>query len=150
MISVYHHFFKLGLYNEGMEKRNVLFLLTPKTQVACLSSNMNGRQALEKMRAHGYTALPLISEKGEYLGIISEGDLLWHIVKENEISLADLENVKIRDLVSKKLPAVKVDADIAELVDHIANQNFVPVVDDRNVLMGIVTRRKVIEELIET
>ena len=36
-----------------MERRNVLFLLTPKTQVACLKENMNVRQALEKMRAHG-------------------------------------------------------------------------------------------------
>ncbi len=50
-----------------MEKKNVLFLLTPKAHVACLSENMNGRQALEKMRAHGFTALPLLSENREYL-----------------------------------------------------------------------------------
>ena len=132
-----------------MEKKNVLFLLTPKTQVACLSSNMNVRQALEKMRAHGYTAIPLISENGEYLGTISEGDLLWHIVKGNEISLADLEDVKIVELLNKDVPAVKVDADISELTDQIVNHNFVPVVDDRNVLMGIVTRKKVMKELLE-
>jgi len=132
-----------------MEKRNVLFLLTPKTQVACLNANMNGRQALEKMRAHGYSAIPLISENGEYIGTVSEGDLLWHIVKGNEVSLADLEDVKICDLIRKEVPAVKVDADIEELVERITNYNFVPVVDDRNVLMGIVTRRKVLQELLE-
>ena len=132
-----------------MEKRNVLFLLTPKTQVACLNTNMNGRQALEKMRAHGYSAIPLISENGEYIGTVSEGDLLWHIVKGNEVSLADLEDVKICDLIRKEVPAVKVDADIEELVERITNYNFVPVVDDRNVLMGIGTRRKVMQELLE-
>ncbi len=101
------------------------------------------------MRAHGYSAIPLISENGEYIGTVSEGDLLWHIVKGNEVSLADLEDVKICDLIRKEVPAVKVDADIEELVERITNYNFVPVVDDRNVLMGIVTRRKVLQELLE-
>jgi predicted transcriptional regulator len=131
-----------------MEKTNVLFLLTPKTQLACLKDSMNVRQALEKMRAHGFTAIPLISEEGEYLGTISEGDLLWHIVNGEKISMEDLEETKITSLLRKNsFPAVKVDAEIGELVNLIINQNFVPVVDDRNVLMGIVTRRRVMQEL---
>ena len=131
-----------------MEKTNVLFLLTPKTQVACLKDTMNVRQALEKMRAHGYTAIPLISEEGEYLGSISEGDLLWHIAGNDQISMEDLENVKITRLLHKdRMPAVKVDADMNELAQRIVSQNFVPVVDDRNVLMGIVTRSRVMQEL---
>ena len=131
-----------------MEKTNVLFLLTPKTQLACLKDSMNVRQALEKMRAHGFTAIPLISEEGEYLGTISEGDLLWHIVNGEKISMEDLEETKITSLLRKNcFPAVTVDAEIGELVNLIINQNFVPVVDDRNVLMGIVTRRRVMQEL---
>ena len=131
-----------------MEKTNVLFLLTPKTQLACLKDSMNVRQALEKMRAHGFTAIPLISEEGEYLGTISEGDLLWHIVNGEKISMEDLEETKITSLLRKnRFPAVKVDAEIGELVNLIINQNFVPVVDDRNVLMGIVTRKRVMQEL---
>ena len=131
-----------------MEKTNVLFLLTPKTQLACLKDSMNVRQALEKMRAHGFTAIPLISEEGEYLGTISEGDRLWHIVNGEKISMEDLEETKITSLLRKnRFPAVKVDAEIGELVNLIINQNFVPVVDDRNVLMGIVTRRRVMQEL---
>ena len=131
-----------------MEKTNVLFLLTPKTQLACLKDSMNVRQALEKMRAHGFTAIPLISEEGEYLGTISEGDLLWHIVNGEKISMEDLEETKITSLLRKnRFPAVKVDAEIGELVNLIINKNFVPVVDDRNVLMGIVTRRRVMQEL---
>ena len=133
-----------------MEKSNVLFLLTPKTNVACLTGNMNVRQALEKMRAHGYTAIPMISQEGEYIGTVSEGDLLWQIVRNEKISMQDLENVNILDLPrSHDTPAVKVDANIEELVEQIVNHNFVQVVDDSNVLMGIVTRRKVMQELLK-
>ena len=133
-----------------MEKKSVLFLLTPKTKVACLNVNMNVRQALEKMRAHGFSAIPLISNEGEYIGTVSEGDLLWHIAEEKEISLEHLKEDNITDLERRHdVPAVKVDADIDVLVERIVNHNFVPVVDDRNVLMGIVTRRRVMQELLE-
>jgi len=133
-----------------MKKVNLLLLITPKTQVACANTNMNVRQALEKMRAHGYTAIPIINNDGEYAGTIAEGDLLWCIVKDNKISMEGLENINIMNITRKNdMPAVKVDASTKEVVEQIANHNFLPVVDDRNVLMGIVTRRKVIEELIE-
>ena len=132
-----------------MEKKNVLFLLTPKANVACLNETMNIRQALEKMKAHGYTAVPLISMDGKYLGTISEGDLLWYVINSDQITMEGLEDVNITQVLRKDdMPAVKVDADIKELVEKITNHNFVPVVDDRNLLMGIVTRKKVMQELI--
>lgn len=133
-----------------MKKVNLLLLITPKTQVACLNTNMNVRQALEKMRAHGYSAIPMINNDGEYMGTVAEGDLLWQIVKNEKISIEDLEDIQLTDLPRKSdMPAVKVDASSEELVAQITNHNFIPVVDDRNVLMGIVTRRKVMQELIE-
>ena len=132
-----------------MEKTNVLFLLTPKAQTSCLKDNMNIRQALEKMKAHGHSAIPLITKDGEYIGTVSEGDLLNHIVENNVYDLEDLENVSIKNLKRREdFSAVKVEADISELVEEIVNNNFVPVVDDRNVLMGIVTRKTVMQTLI--
>lgn len=133
-----------------MEKTNVLFLLTPKVQVACLNETMNVRQALEKMRAHDYMAIPLISKNGEYLGTISEGDILWHIVNDESIDLEDLEDVNITELLrSDYRPAVKVDCQMSDLAEKIVSNSFVPVVDDRNVLMGIVTRKRVLQELLK-
>ena len=43
--------------------------------------------------------------------------------------------------------AVSIDADIAQLDKHILNQNFVPVVDDKKVFIGIVTRKDVLAYL---
>ena len=41
------------------------------------------RQALEKMEHHGYTAIPLLSREGKYIGTITEGDLLWFLKDRN-------------------------------------------------------------------
>ena len=58
---------------------NVLLFLTPKKEVAYLYEDYSLRQALEKMEYHRYSAIPIISRNGNYLGTLTEGDLLWYI-----------------------------------------------------------------------
>ena len=107
------------------------------------------RQALEKMKAHGYMAIPVISKAGEYLGTITEGDLLWCIIDE-DYDEEGLEEINIKSLIRKDYTkSVKVDASNEELISMITEQNFVPVIDDRNILMGIVTRKKVLKALFD-
>lgn len=59
---------------------NILFLLKPKCNVAYLNQSDTIRQGLEKMRHHGYTAIPVIDDNGIYVGTITEGDFLWNIL----------------------------------------------------------------------
>lgn len=132
-----------------METINALLLLTPKKQLAYLDETMSIRQALEKMRIHGYMAIPVLSKKGEYIGSISEGDLLWAIVDE-EMDEEYMEETYIIDIIRKDYtPAVKVDASVDKLKEMLMNQNYVPVIDDSNIFMGIVTRSRFLKALID-
>ena len=45
--------------------------------------------------------------------------------------------------------AVRADADMEDLLDSVTVQNFVPVVDDTNAFIGIITRREVMRYLRE-
>ena len=60
---------------------NVISLLTPKTNVAWLYEDWTIRQGLEKLRFHGYTAIPVLAKDGSYVGTVSEGDFLWCLVE---------------------------------------------------------------------
>ena len=62
---------------EIIQIMNILFFLTPKEDVAHVDEDDTMRQVLEKMEHHGYTAIPLLSREGKYIGTITEGDLLW-------------------------------------------------------------------------
>lgn len=127
---------------------NILLFLVPKGQLKYLDANSTARQALEKMRYYGYTAIPVINEtNGKYVGTISEGNFLWNIVDSGvQHPLYRLEDIKLTDLMDgSRYKAVNVETTLDELVTRIMSQNFVPVVDDRNVFMGIVTRRRVID-----
>ena len=45
--------------------------------------------------------------------------------------------------------SVSIDAEIGELADLILDQNFVPVVDGRKVFIGIVTRKVIMQALLQ-
>ena len=58
---------------------NILFFLTPKSDVVYIYSDDTLKQALEKMEYYRYSALPILTKNGHYLGTITEGDLLWYL-----------------------------------------------------------------------
>ncbi len=126
---------------------NVAFFLIPKSQVTYLTEGSSFRQGLEKLRRHGYTAIPVISREGQYLGSVSEGDFLWNIMSMGTVDPYGQEQAKIDEIVSDRTPPVRVSTPIAELWDRLLDQNFVPVVDDRDMFVGIVTRRSVMAYL---
>ena len=74
---------------------NILFFLTPKSEVAYLYDDQTLRQALEIMEHHRYTAIPMISRLGKYIGTITEGDMLWGIKNEYDLSLKEAEHVPV-------------------------------------------------------
>ena len=127
---------------------NVMSLLRLKKDISFIESDSTIRQAIEKFKDHGYSAVPVLDEQGKYKGTITEGDLLRSLVEKGDIKL--LEEHNILEIVRSDFnPSASVDIDILELLKMISNQNFVPIVDDRDVLMGIITRKTVIITMLE-
>ncbi|MGN1457434.1 MAG: CBS domain-containing protein [Acutalibacteraceae bacterium] len=125
---------------------NLFYLLKPKSSVAYLYKTNTIRQGLEKMRVHGYSAIPVIDDNGEYIGTVSEGDFLWHILKYKKEDIKSQEQYSILDIVNEErnLP-VKINVTMDELLLRVMDQNFVPVIDDRNMFIGIITRKDIIK-----
>ena len=125
---------------------NILFFLTPKAMCAFLYDDYTMRQALEKMEAAGYTALPILNKRGEYRGTLTEGDLLWAIKNMCYMDMRQAEARRIMEISRRRdhLP-VRVTTSMQDLVERATNQNFVPVVDDKDAFIGIVTRGNIIK-----
>ena len=127
------------------DKMNVLFFLTPKSEVAHLHDDWTLRQGIEKLERSGYTAIPLIDRQGRYIGTITEGDILRILKKRYDMNLRAAENVSILAVERKvDIHPVSVDATMEDLVRMAMNQNFVPVIDDKKIFIGIVTRKDII------
>ena len=125
---------------------NILFFLTPKAMCDFLLDDYTMRQALEKMESSGFAALPILNRRGEYRGTLTEGDLLWGIKNMCYMDIRQAEAHRIMEISRRKdnVP-VRVTTSMHELVERASSQNFVPVVDDKDTFIGIVTRRAIIK-----
>ncbi len=125
---------------------NILFFLTPKAMCAFLYDDYTMRQALEKMESAGFAALPILNRRGEYRGTLTEGDLLWAIKNMCYMDMRQAEAHRIMEISRRRdnLP-VRVTTSMQDLVERATNQNFVPVVDDKDTFIGIITRGNIIK-----
>lgn len=125
---------------------NILFFLTPKSDVAYIFEDETLRQTLEKMEHRKFSCIPLLSMDGKYLGTISEGDLLWGLKRLQISDLRDMENVSIMAVPRRaNYKPVRINADMEDLLDRAINQNFVPIIDDHGFFIGIITRKEIIK-----
>jgi len=94
-----------------------------------------------------------VDAKGALVGMVSEGDLLWHRVPTDPTAhlWRHLENSSerrpgtVREVMSARPVTATPDADVADIADLMLRHNVrsVPIVEDRDVV-GIVSRRDVL------
>lgn len=130
---------------------NLLFFLTPKGKVAYIYDDFTLRQTLEKMEYHRYSAVPILTRDGKYVGTITEGDLLWAIKNRYSLNFKEAENTPILEIPRRmdNLP-VSADTEIEDLIIKALNQNFVPVTDDRGIFIGLITRKDIMRYFAQT
>ena len=114
---------------------NILFFLKPKRDVAYIYDYHMLRQAL----------VPILNKEGKYVGSITEGDLLWNLKRLNLMNLKEAEDISIMKITRRlDYQCVRADSDMEDLIGRAMEQNFIPVVDDDEHFIGIITRRDII------
>ena len=127
---------------------SLISLITPKKQTAFMSSDSTVRQALERFDVHKFTIVPLVDSDGHYCGTLSEGDLLRFMKNEVDFDIKKAEHVKVCDIEHhRSYQALGVEALLAEVFALSLEQNFIPLVDDNNIYIGIIKRREIIKYL---
>ena len=129
---------------------NIAKIMIPRACTVFLNEKQTVRQGWEVMTRNGYTAIPVLDAEQHYIGCVSEGDFLRHILDTGSLDKMEMENHRVRELVRRDFcPPLSIDADEGDVIRATLNQNFVPIVDSRNTLCGILTRRGVIAHLAE-
>ena len=124
---------------------NIAFLLTPKNEVIYEYLDATMRQVMERMDHHGYTAIPLIDRNGKYVGTLTEGDLLRKLKSTPDLNFKNTGTIKINEIPRrKKHKSVSINADVGSIINLATTQNFVPVIDDNGIFIGIIKRSDII------
>lgn len=129
---------------------NILFFLLPKDKIHFVYEQFTLRQVLEKMDSCGFAALPILNNRGEYIDTITEGDILRYIKRHQNLSLKDAERINLKEIdIKRSVKSIKIYANVEDLLEVSLDQNFVPIVDDMNRFIGIITRRSIISYFYE-
>ena len=99
------------------------------------------------MEFHKYSSIPILSDEGEYVGTVTEGDMLWYLFHNDKISKdSELKSYSLLDVPRRNdYSPVNASSKMEDLLGKITQQNFVPVVDDCDRFIGIIKRRDVIQ-----
>ena len=97
-----------------------------------------------------YKASPVLRRNGSYAGTLTEGDLLWGIRRIHD---GDFQKASKEPLGSishhKDNSPVLASTSMDDLLEKAEQQSFVPVIDDRGMFIGIITRRSILKYLTE-
>ena len=127
---------------------NLLVFLTPKQDVLYIYEDFTLRQTLEKWANQRFATIPVLKRNGEYVGTITEGDILWGIKNLHGLDLEASEDVPISSFPRRPDdgPCHRL-RHMPSLLQAAIDQNFVPVVDDRNVFIGMVRRTVILRDV---
>ena len=127
---------------------NIFRFVIPKSLVEHITLDSTIRQALEKMRYHRYTAIPVLDADGRYIGTLRNDDIFNYFLERGSIDFRDAEKVDISGIFSRSYSKPLFhNASMEELIEKVKEHNFVPVVDDRGCFVGIILRRDVLNYL---
>jgi IMP dehydrogenase len=114
-------------------------LVIPLESVVTADPDMSVREADEMMERAGVGGAPVVNTRGEVLGIISSTDIRPHL----EVG----ENDPVREAMTDEVITASEDADAREAFELMYDHKIerVPVVDDENLLVGLVTMQGILQ-----
>ena len=97
---------------------NILFFLSPKQDLMYVYDDFTLRQTLEKWENNRYASIPVLNRKGEYVGTLTEGDILWGLKKYHGLDLEAAEDIPISEFAHKRdYKAVTVTTSMDQLIE---------------------------------
>ncbi|MBR2695941.1 MAG: CBS domain-containing protein [Parasporobacterium sp.] len=124
---------------------NILACLTPKSGVDYITDDATLFKTLQVMQKHNHSAIPVINKKGRYIGTVTARDILGCISENFNLSLKNSAKFPIQNVKrTKDYKAIGVHTPLEYLIDIAMDQNFVPVVDDDDNFIGILTRKEIL------
>ncbi len=124
-----------------------------------VSPDMAMRELLDLMRRHSLNAVPVVGEKHEVLGIVTDRDVLRHLLptlvrgggaegEDTDTGSAAAGDVRVREIMSRSVMCIPEDQALTEVASIMVNKDAerLPVVSEGK-LTGFLTRGDIIRKL---
>ena len=117
----------------------------PSLVVAAVADPM--LEVIGRMRAHAVSQLPVVGENGMLVGMVSEVDLLNHLVTAGH---EHPPGETIRDIINRAVPTAQAETPFQEILPELLSKKVAVLVDDAGKPVGILTMIDALEFLAAT
>jgi CBS domain-containing protein len=130
---------------------NITSFLKPFYETTLVYNDQPLSDALVTMTKHRYTSIPVITRDQKYVGTLTEGDILQFVLKNVECLNADnLSKYQVSEVKRHRdYEPVSSVATMPMLLSKASNENFVPVIDQNDNFIGIITRKTLLDYFFE-
>lgn len=107
--------------------------------------------AIRIMTVNRFTSIPIITRDQKYVGTLTEGDILHFILNNPKCLKAEtLKNFYVSQVKRHRdYETVSIDAAMPIVLSKASNENFVPVLDQNDKFVGIITRKVLLDYFFE-
>lgn len=116
-------------------------------KVAHVQLGNSAEHALLVLTKTGYSAIPVLDMKYRFRGLINTQLITDSILGMDHIEYERLPEIKVENIMQTDFPLIKITERFQKALDLLIDQNFLCVVDDEGMFMGILTRRVVLKQL---
>jgi acetoin utilization protein AcuB len=114
------------------------------------------QDALKVMREKRFRRLPVVNRSGELIGIVSERDLLYATPSPaSSLSVWELHyllsQLQVQNIMTRNVITTTVDTPIEDAAEVMATRKIggMPVVDENNYVLGIITETDIFNAFVE-
>ncbi len=106
-------------------------------------------EALERINKNKRGFLIVVDQNQKVLGTLSDGDLRRAFISIAQKGAVDLKGMKIAEYYSKNFTGITCEETLSKLIESFKNEriNFIPILDSRQKLVNIITKKQMHLEL---
>ncbi|MBD1373814.1 CBS domain-containing protein [Hazenella sp. IB182357] len=139
--------------SEFLFSRTITPLIIPKEKVVVVYPQWSLERALLVLTRQGTNSVPVINDSDQVEGLISKTDILDFLMKksqgDDDFDFTGIANYKVSDALNPIHTGILADSIFSFAFEVLVNQSYVPIIDIKGKFVGILTRKVMMEKVIE-
>ncbi|MBA4549141.1 CBS domain-containing protein [Thermoactinomyces intermedius] len=137
--------------NNYLFSREITPYIIPKEKVVVVHTDWSLERALLVLTRKGTNSVPVVNDQEQVEGIISKTDILDFMLKisqGNEIDFSQLKGYTVNEAMNKNHSGILANSIFSFAFEVLVNRPYIPIIDLKGKLVGILTRKVIMEQVI--
>lgn len=134
-------------------EREITQLIIPKEKVVTIDPEWSLERALLVLTRRQTSSVPVINHLEQVEGVISKTnilDFMFNISRDKQsIDFSGLSQHRVKEAMDRNHQGIMANSIFSFAFEILVNRSYIPIINERNQFVGILTRKVLMEKVIE-